>query len=411
MTAASSPVVADRRNFPGLSGARAVAAFAVVGTHAAFQSGRSLGDQPFAGLLARLDFGVTIFFLLSGFLLSRPFLLSEAEQRRPPPLRTFWWRRALRILPAYWLAVVVTLSVVSTRHSTAGDWISYLTLTQTYDHHSVSPYLSQMWTLSVELSFYAALPLLMAVSRRLPGKPQSRTTTLLVVMFFGALAGNLIAHRQGGGYSPALLWLPLYLDWFALGIALASMSVHARAPARWQRRPIEWAQAPGTCWVIGALLLWLSTLPLAGPRDLAIATTWEWTFKHLLYGASAFFLLLPLVLGQAQWQDRLLGNRVMRWLGEISYGVYLWHLGLLMSLRSWLGWPLFRGHFAGLFVLTVLAATAIAATSWYLFERPLLRRFSTSRRRGDGEQGTSQHDTDGRQTQQLLAGAAGQRVT
>jgi peptidoglycan/LPS O-acetylase OafA/YrhL len=369
-----------------------------------------LGNQPFAGLLARLEFGVTIFFLLSGFLLSRPFLLSQAEHRPHPQLRTFWWRRALRILPAYWLAIIATLSFLSTRHSTAGDWVSYLTLTQTYNHHSVNPYLSQMWTLVVEVSFYAALPLLMAASRRLPGKPQSRTASLIVVMMAGALTSNLLVHQLDNGYAPTLLWLPLYLDWFALGIALASISVHVRAPARWQQRPIEWAQSPGTCWVVGALLLWLATLPLGGPRDLSPATTWEWTLKHLLYGASAFFLLLPLVLGRAQWPDRLLGNRVMRWLGEISYGVYLWHLGLLLSLQRWLGWPLFQGHFAGLYVLTALAATAAASVSWYVLERPLLRRFSTSWHRTGREQGAGQHDTDGREAQQLLAGAAGQRA-
>lgn len=406
MSAPAAPAV-DRRYFPGLSGARAVAAFAVIGTHSAFQSGRSLGNQPLSGLLARLEFGVTIFFLLSGFLLSRPFLLAQAEGRPHLPLRTFWWRRALRILPAYWLAIVVTLTLLSTTHSSRGDWLSYLGLVQTYDHHSVNPYLSQMWTLVVEVSFYAALPLLMALSRKLAGRPQTRTGVLILAMVATALAANLWVHWAYGGYSPGLLVLPLYLDWFALGIALASVSVHLDAPARWQRMPLEWAQSPVTCWVVGALLFWLTTLPLAGPRDLSSATTWEWTLKHLLYGGSAFFLLLPLTLGRSLWPDRLLGNPVMRWLGEVSYGVYLWHLGLLLALQRWLGWGLFQGHFLALYGLTALAATAVATASWYLLERPLLRRFTISWRRPDKQQAPGEHDADSRQAQQLHAGAPG----
>jgi peptidoglycan/LPS O-acetylase OafA/YrhL len=206
------------------------------------------------------------------------------------------------------------------------------------------------------------------------------------------------------------LWLPVYLDWFAFGMALASISVDIAAPARWQRAPIRWASSAGTCWIIGALLFWLAILPLAGPRSLVPISTWQWTFKHYLYGGSAFFFLLPLVAGTATWPERLLGNRVMRWFGEISYGVYLWHLALLISIQRWLGWPTFGGHFGALFGLTALASTAAATTSWYVLERPLLRRFSSSWRRPPRDEAAQQQAGDDGKTKHLYAGAAGEGV-
>lgn len=374
-----------RRDIPALSGARAVAAYAVIATHVGFNTGRALDNQPLSWLLARLDFGVTLFFLLSGFLLSRQFLADHSSLTWPT-LRTFWRRRFLRILPAYWLAVAVILPCLSFVRVSPGQWVSYLLMIQTYDHQAHDPSLSQMWTLSVELSFYLALPLLLAIGHRLPLPRRHRMTGLVVLMLAFGLAAELVVHALVGGETDALLWLPPYLDWFALGIGLAVLSIDAGDPVGWQRAPLRWARSAGTCWAVGLMLLWFTTLPLAGPRDLSPATTWEWTLKHLLYGASAFFLLLPLVAGDAGWTERALGNRVMRWLGEISYGVYLWHLALLIALQRWVGWPVFGGHFALLYLLTAAAATLVAAASWHLVERPLLRRFSVSWRRAPASQ-------------------------
>ncbi|HEV7205160.1 MAG TPA: acyltransferase [Jatrophihabitans sp.] len=391
----------------GLDGARAIAAYGVIATHAGFNTGRSLDHGPFAPLLARLDFGVTIFFLLSGYLLYRPFARSAIRERPAPRLGPFWWRRALRILPAYWLAVVVTLALLSDRRGRPSDWFSYLSLVQTYNHHDVDTGLVQMWTLVVEVAFYAALPLL-AMIPRLAGRasPVRAHVSLLIGMAVVALGADLVTHTVTAA-APAQLWLPAYLDWFALGMFLAVASCVPVDHARWRRALDGWATSPGTCWIAGALTFWLATLPLAGPYNLIPATTWEWTLKHYLYGAAAFFFLLPVMLGDPRaWSHRLLSHAVLRRLGEISYGVYLWHLPLLIFIQHRMHWRVFGGHFLPLFVLTCLGASAAAAGSYYVLERPLLRRFSRPWRRG-GQQ-RDQQQGDGEEAQHLDRAGVGE---
>jgi peptidoglycan/LPS O-acetylase OafA/YrhL len=405
MTPRAEPAVG---HVGGLDGARAIAAYGVIATHAGFVSGRSLDHRPLAPFLARLDFGVTLFFLLSGFLLFRPFAAAAMSARPAPRIGSFWWRRALRILPAYWLAVAATLGALSYRHATSGDWWSYLLMIHTYNGHDLDSSLSQMWTLVVEIAFYAALPLLAALPRVLPQAVTAvrRQVALLIGMLLVAIASNILGHTAFR-HTAFLLWLPTYLDWFALGMFLAVASCLSPAHARWRRVLGEWAASPGTCWIAGALVFWIATLPLSGPYNLIPATTWEWTIKHYLYGCAAFLFLLPLMLGgDRTWAQRLLGNRVARRLGEISYGVYLWHLPLLIFIQHRAHWPLFGGHFAALFALTSLTATAAAAASYYLFERPLLRKYSRPWRRGRQQR---DHEHDHRdETQQLHPAAVGE---
>jgi peptidoglycan/LPS O-acetylase OafA/YrhL len=392
----------------GLDGARAIAAYGVIGTHAGFNSGRSLDHGALAPFVARLDFGVTLFFLLSGFLLFRPFAAAAITGQVTPRLRSFWWRRALRILPAYWIAVSVTLGFISYRHASGAEWWSNLLLIQTYNGQYLDASLSQMWTLVVEIAFYAALPLLAGVPRVWPraGSTVRRHLVLLAGIAGLALAANLVGHLRHGS-AASLLWLPTYLDWFALGMFLALASCIPVTGARWRRVLDDWAGASGTCWIAGALVFWMSTLPLGGPYSLIPATTWEWTLKHYLYGAAAFLFLLPIMLGDPRgWAQRLLAHGVLRRLGEISYGVYLWHLPLLIYIQRRMHWRVFDGHFLALFLITSVAATALAALSFYFVERPLLRRLSQPWRRGGKESRDEQREPQ--EAEQLHSAAAGQ---
>lgn len=379
-----------------LDGVRALAAFAVVSTHVGFQTGRAVNGF-FAPFLARLDFGVTLFFLLSGFLLYRPFVEAAIDLRPRPETTSFLLRRLARIFPAYWALLALTMLVRPWTHSTGltvqkttwTDWIEYATLTHLYFGDNPHQALTHIWSLVVEMSFYLALPLIAAVALRgrRPRRIMRRQTTVLAVLFAIGPAYGLIVHQIPALEDQlALQWLPAYFDWFVLGMVLASLPA-ARSVGAWprlSRLAEELAAAPGTCWMIAGILFALSMTPVAGPYSLEEATTSQWLAKHLLYGATAFFMLLPLVgVGNPRHPLRLvLTDRRVRWLGEISYGVFLFHLVLMFVLVDALNLKLFQGGFGTLFPLTVLVAIVAATISYRFIERPSQSYIRRRTRRG-----------------------------
>ena len=377
MTTAREPTRNQR--FPALDGVRALAAFGVVFTHVGFITGRSLRSDLLGPVLSRGDFGVTIFFLLSGFLLYRPFALNSMGVGPRPLVWAFFWRRALRILPALWVCVVITLSLITTYRVRASDYLQYMLLIQTYDHHDYDPNLTQLWTLAVEIAFYALRPIfaaLMARGRPGPDAALRRQVVLLNVLVLVAFGFNVAQSRTSLTNSQALIWLPAYFDWFALGMLLAVLSsIPADCRAFFGSRQTlrEWAGSPGTCFLVAGVLYLISTLPLGIPRTLAPATFTQWTAQHYLYAAAAFFLLLPLVLGHGRAGGRVLGSAPASVLGNLSYSVYLWHVPLMFVFQRELGYREFHGHFVELLLLTSVSSLAVAAASWYCFERPILR--------------------------------------
>lgn len=383
MTKTETPA---RRQYPALDGVRAIAALAVIGTHVGFASGRSVDNGPLSGLLARLDFGVTLFFLLSGFVIYRPFARAALAGATRPATGPFYARRLARILPAYWVVVIVTLAGLSLRTARPADWFAYLTLTQTYTGHNLDPSLTQMWTLSVELCFYAVVPLLAAVGLRMgrgSWTPAQRQLRAIAALFLISAVANLVGNETSARLHDSLIWLPANLDWFALGMFLAVVSaLPPGRPQRWVATVREVATNGGTCWVLGGLILWIATLPIAGSRSLVLPTGWEWTIKHYLYAVAALVLLLPLTVGPEPGFAGFLRRGPLRHLGTISYGIYLWHLPILIALQHLLGYRTFGGHFWSLFLGTVALTLAAATASWLLIEKPLLRAVQRRQRRG-----------------------------
>jgi peptidoglycan/LPS O-acetylase OafA/YrhL len=112
-------------------------------------------------------------------------------------------------------------------------------------------------------------------------------------------------------------------------------------------------------------------------------TPTQYLAEHLLFPVTGVLLALPAVFGHPDrgLVRRLLGTRILQWFGLVSYGVFLWHEPLLRRLARAGGEDLIPGMpFASLLLLTTLAATACAAASYYLLERPILR-FKDGRRR------------------------------
>ena len=375
MTPDVSPVRAAR--FPGLDAVRALGATAVVATHCAFWTGRTT-HGPFAAVLARMDVGVALFFVLSGFLLFRPFAVARSRATPWPVTETYLIRRALRILPAYWVVVAVSLISLGENDRLNGPiyWLRDLTLTQIYGlDWGRAEGLTQTWSLATEVVFYLVLPFLASLVLRRSRRP---VVALGVTMLISPLWFAFVS--MPGGLDPRVAgqWLPGYLDWFAAGMLLALWEVRSRQGrlTGWAASASELAASPWTCWAAALAVLAVATSAVAGPQDLTTLTGSQLIVKNVLYLVIAVLVALPLTLAPPRPDrplDRVLDSRTMHWLGEVSYGVFLWHLLVLQAVTSLRDQPLFTGSWTATFVLVWCTSVLVASASYVLLERPILK--------------------------------------
>jgi peptidoglycan/LPS O-acetylase OafA/YrhL len=332
------------RTFPTLNAVRAAGAIMVVLTHVAFNTGQV--TQGWTGaILARLDFGVTLFFILSGFLLSRPFFLARCREQSLPSVRHYYWKRALRILPLYWVVVAVALLAdPANAGATPRRWAADLTLTQVYRLMVPSSSLTQMWSLCVEVAFYLVLPFLVAGF------------------------GRTFNLRR------TLAWLSVLA---VLGVAWqswASTSADHVARPRASRLDRIGSDLTG-CWILAAAVFALACTPLAGPRTLLAPSPLEAGLKCVLYAVAGTFLVLPLVFGPER-EGRVrqfLASPVPFVLGEISFGIFAIHMFVLVNGMRVMNIEVFTGEFTLVLLMVSTVTLALAAVSYYGFERRVLR--------------------------------------
>jgi peptidoglycan/LPS O-acetylase OafA/YrhL len=366
---------------------RAIGAVAVLTTHTAFQTGNYLGSGVWGTFLARLDVGVAIFFVLSAFLLARPHIARAAVAQPGPDLGSYAVKRVLRIAPAYVVTVVLALSLFP-KNAVEGlwQWLSSLLLLDVYTRDKLPHGLTHMWSLAVEVSFYALLPLLMVVAL---GRRKRAVLPRRVLLVLGGMVAITVwwhlwgtplidPHVQGG----TGLWLPAYLSWFAMGVALAMLHVRHEmgVGSSVERRLVELGRMPGACWVLAAGLVLAVSTPLAGPVLFVAGTPSESLVKNLLYAVIGAIIVLSGVFAEPQrGYGRVMSNRVLRHLGHISYGIFCLHLSLI-SLVLWsTPYRLFSGNGLEVWTLTLAASIVAAEVLYRLVERPALR---LGRRRG-----------------------------
>lgn len=348
-----------------LTGLRAIAALLVVGAHAAFWTGRYTPDVV-GGAFSRLEVGVAIFFVLSGFLLFRPWLQAAAGERKLPSTTTYLWHRARRILPAYWITVVATYAIYLFRDD-AGEtglgWSGFvrnMTLTQIYGPGHLHTGLTQMWSLAVEATFYLLLPVLgwflVAVLCRREWHPVRLALALLGVVAITPLWTS-ITHNTDISYT-ARLWLPGFIAWFAGGMLLALASVTLKRCS------------PYGMGLLALYFLLLACTPLAGEATIVPTDATQAVTKSMLFLLFATTLMAPLVIGDRPGPlGRLCTTAPMVWLGEISYEIFLVHLVVMEFVVDMLGYQTFQGSTVGVFIVTVAFTVPIA---WAL-HRTLLR--------------------------------------
>ena len=374
-----TPALRDR--LPCFDGFRAIAACSVLVTHVAFLSGFTNRSR-LGALTARMDVGVPVFFLISGFLLYRPFVAARLARRSQPRLGGYFWRRALRILPAYWFALTAVVFVlgVPERVPNGGDLALYYPLVHLYSvgNFISSPILSS-YTLVTEIAFYLFLPVYALVLDRLHRSPDQRvrveavalgTVFLVSTIYRLAVTFGFDGEREGQLSNV----LPGWLDAFALGMGLAVASAwlaHRRRPAPFR---LEHPAAPAVAWTLSLATLVTLAAWIGRPGGFTIYSDWEQLEIHWLYLLTALLFLLPGVFGP---QDRgavraFLTWRPVVWLGLVSYGLYLWNEPLMEKWLTWTDRPHFNASFGTMLLGVFALSLAAAVVSYFVVERPAL---------------------------------------
>jgi peptidoglycan/LPS O-acetylase OafA/YrhL len=315
--------------------------------------------------------GVDLFFVLSGFLIGG--ILLDARNS-PRYFKTFFIRRAYRILPLY--GVVLVLFSLRFVHQTAGPlggfsqsvipWASYLTFTQNLWMALLGSLgvgaMAATWSLAVEDQFYLTVPLLVRKVSR------SRLVIVLLGIIVAAPLLRTALHlffRHGN--LAAYVLTPCRADALSLGVLAAWL---VRTPRYWR---FLLAHRAALCWATGFLLIGVVVLSLRGYEFSSTMVTVGYSWLALFYTGC----LLMAVTQASGPMYRLLCNRTLMQLGVLAYCTYLLHLPLIEASRRMLGLQVRHSATSTQLLggmIGIVVTLAIAKLSWTYFERPLLRR-------------------------------------
>ncbi len=346
---------------PALTGVRALAAILVLTTHAAYTTGKY--THGYLGVVySRMEIGVPIFFVLSGFLLFGPWVRAAAAGTAAPSLSRYARHRVRRIMPAYAVTVLAAYLIYHFRdagpnpgHSFNG-FLNNPTLTQIYTDSYLYSHLhqglTQMWSLAVEVAFYLVLPGLAYLLLVLLCRRRWRPGLLLVGLAGLALispAWMVVVHETDVLPDGAPLWLPGYLAWFIGGMmltVLAAMGV----------RSYWFIAVP-----LAAVCYFIAATPIAGEPTTSPTGLAQAVVKIAFYAVIATLVVAPLALGDRGCYTRLLASRPMVWLGEISYEIFLVHLIVMeFAMVEILHWQVYTGSMPVLFIVTLALTIPVA---------------------------------------------------
>ena len=352
------------RRLTGVDGLRGLAAVGIVLLHTWMYTGaRDPGHSVLLdAVIGELRLGLTYFFVLSGFLLARPWLRAALDGTAGPALGSYARHRAARLLPAYWFALVGAFLVLDGTGHPREVGASALPVFALFAQNQIDATAGQLnpptWSLSVEVGFYALLPLAAFALVRL-ARSHGRAGLLAgCALLAGAgLVWTLVgALRQWP--ETTMTSLPTYLPVFATGMAAAAL-LHGRAVS------------PG---VARALLV-------AGAAVVLLNGWWHSAgtglVGHVLLDLPAAIGFAAIIVAVSTRPVRVLESRPIRALGTVSYGTYLWHMPVVYALTTRGAFP---EHPLAAFLAVAVPAVALGALSWFAIERPVLA--SIGRRRG-----------------------------
>lgn len=383
----------DRGRVLGADGLRAIACFLVVWHHLSQrlnpdQSPFILQKIHFAGM--RGEVGVSLFFVLSGCLLSLPFWNAYLRAQPMPSLRRYWLNRGARVIPAFWLNLILCTILASVIFDLNTNWarlVSGLFFVNSYHYSTFFPaeLNGPLWSIGLEVSCYVLLPIiLLSILKLVRGfYPAffSLFSWILVLQILNPwiistfMTSDDLKGWEFGLTGGAKQWLPYwniasFFTQFLFGSLSALIIANIKYKLKTPRLLFDFLSA--STLLLATLLVWQRLEP--GQIDSWSKQPYLSPFYAALVALSLVFLNLTSYLG------RMLDNQLFRWLARISFSVYLWHMVIITIIErkidsefSYYGLHDPKKWFV-VSTIVVLITLLISTFSWRFFEEPILRK-------------------------------------
>jgi peptidoglycan/LPS O-acetylase OafA/YrhL len=349
------------RHIPSLDGLRALSIFLIIMLHTLLRN-TLYKEIPFSARLAgNGSLGVFIFFVISGYLITT-LLLREREKTSAISLKSFYLRRAFRILPALYLYVLFLTVLGVTGHlpgMNRRELITALTLTRNYAHHVDLWALEHLWSLCIEEQFYLIWPAVLVICtlHRRGSEGRDRATRIALGILVGEPFIRVLSYR----YLPGFHNLGMF-HMQADGLMFGALGALQQGHPRFEK---IYAQATRWPWLLPILLFFV-----LGTLTIVLGNYWILTAGFTLNGIVVLMWLLWLVRNPSTILGRVMNHPFVTWIGRLSYALYLWqtfflhHLDIQVFGRD--GWW-------NTFPTSWLCILIIAIISYYCIEQPALR--------------------------------------
>jgi peptidoglycan/LPS O-acetylase OafA/YrhL len=320
--------------------------------------------------------------VLSGFLLYRPWSRWALSRSTHPRVGVFARRRLLRIFPAYLLVMLAFAVMYPASQPNGWDgWLRAFTLTGTLAGDGLRPGLEQTWSLGTELTWYVALPFLGLfaglIARRLPGRRGGWTVAGLLALALPVsvlwriwVAANADTLTQKFTWN---FWLPGFLVCFAAGAAVSHFLEGERAGLVDLSRIRGWFSRTWLAVLLMVVAAAIGTSPLGGPVEYVPASFRERSIRFACATLLAVLLLLACALSRPDsLLVRFMSTRFMVATGRWSYGIYLWHLPVIVLIEDEFVHRTGVGGFF-LWMTTIFAVTIpLGAATYAWVEKPAI---------------------------------------
>ena len=339
---------------PTLDGWRAVAIIAVMASHAGHSYSAPLGRDSFFDRIASGTHGVNLFFAISGLLITSR-LLEEWDRAGHVSLKRFYIRRAFRILPPalLYLACVALLGVIGLLPVVREEFVAATLFFRNYLPAILGPngagfFTSHYWSLGVEEHFYLFWPALLLLAGRKRALPVAIVVAVLVAVW-----------RHVEAWREIMLYNAIQPNYFVRSDTRIDSIMWGVVAALALSRPD----------VRAAIERYLSTIVLLALVALYGAIVYRYGTRPTFWEAMIVpVIVAATVLRPRSMLGRVLEHPVLRWIGRLSYSLYLWEFFFVyyrdvpITLGVWQTFP-----------VNLIAAVVCAAASYYLVERPLVK--------------------------------------